>query len=72
MRCMRNRSGVVLPFRQELVDQAKLDFTECDINGEDVEREVVSLEEKLTEKQPPRKSKSKKKVSLTESLDIEE
>lgn len=73
MRYMKNRSGVVSYYRQDLVNQANLDFRECDIDGVIVEHEEVPLEEKLVQKQSPKTGKKKKKkVTLTESLNIEE
>lgn len=60
MRYMRNRSGVVFPYKQDLVDNASLGFAECDMHGVDVEVEVTTLEERLEKKQP-RKPKKKNK-----------
>jgi hypothetical protein len=59
MKYMKNRSGVVFQLQQHMLDDPKLGFTLCDVEGNEVKVEVAPLEERLATKKVGRKKAKK-------------
>ena len=71
MKYMKNRSGVVFQLKQDLLENPKLEFVPCSVEGVTLKREPEApLEERLAAKQMARKpKKSRKKRDLLDDLD---